>query len=410
MNLNRILKNTFALGISQFINKLLLFIFTIFIARYLEESGFGQYSLVITLVGFFNLFTNFGLGTIAFRDVSKNYPEANKYFNNILFLRICLATVSLLVLFLTVNFLGYQKKIILATYIYGLTLFTNNIIDSFNSIFNAFEKMEYMAILTIFLNIFTLGMGIFVLRQGYGLVALVLVSAIAGILTVILSFFFARRTVSVNVSEIDFNFCRTLIKTSFPLMLLGFLGLIYFRIDIILLSKMKTDADIGLYNAAYKVMDTFMIVSNSIIGATFPHLSRYFHVSLEELGKLFRKLFILLLFLGLLVAFSVFFLSKQIIILLFGSAFSSSILALRILIWAIPLIYVNAVLLYTLIAGNRQSKIIVVVGIVTFVNLILNLLLIPKYGYIGSSYVTVLSEFLIFLGYYCLLKNKLSFI
>lgn len=408
MNSKKVFKNVFVLGISQFISKLLLFVFTVYIARYLKESGFGQYSLVVTIVGFFNIFTDFGLGTIAFREVSKNYTEANKYFNNILFLRICLAVVSFLFLIVTVNLLHYPPTIKLAIYIYGVTLFTTNIIELSTSIFNAFEKMEYIAVLKIFLSALTLAMGIFVLKSGYGLVALVLISVIAGVLTVVLGFLIAKGKMFINISSIDIVFCKKLIRNSFPLMLLGFIGVIYFRIDIVLLSKMKGDADVGLYTVAYKLMDTFMIISNSIVGATFPYLSRYFKTSFENLSKLFRKLSGILFILGILFAVIVFVLSKQIIVSLFGSSFINSASALRILIWTVPLIYINAVLLYTLIAANQQLKITIIIGIVALVNVVLNIIVIPQYSYIGSSFVTVISELLVFCGYYYLVKKNLA--
>ncbi|MDD5687525.1 MAG: flippase [Elusimicrobia bacterium] len=408
MNLKIVFKNTFVLGISQFISKLFLFFLTVFIARYLKESGFGQYSLVLTIVGFFNLFTNFGFGTIAFREISKNYSEANKYFNNILFLRIGLAIVSFLLLCITVNILRYPSGIVTAAYIYGLTLFTNNIVDLLTSVFNAFEKMEYMAILNISLSLLTLGMAFFALKTGHGLIALVSISVIAGIATVILGIFLATRHVYISIKELNFNFCRDIIKNSVPLMLLGFIGLLYFRLDIVLLSKMKRDSDVGLYSAAYKIMDAFMIVSNSIIGATFPHLSRYSKTSYESLKKLFKKLSFILFALGILFAFIVFLFSKQIILLFYGSAFTNSILALKILIWTVPLIYINSVLLYTLIASNLQLKIVLIVVIATVINFTLNFVFIPQYNYIASSIITVISESVVFCGYYYLVRKKLS--
>ncbi|MEW6557417.1 MAG: flippase [Elusimicrobiota bacterium] len=406
MDIHKVFKNTFAIGFSQIINKIILFVLTIFIARYLKEIGFGQYSLVLTLVGFFNLFTNFGLSTIALREVSKNYTSANRYFNNIFFLRIILGLLSYIFLFVSVKLLKYKPEIITATCIYGLTLFTNNIIDLVSYIFNAFEKMEYLAALTVSLNLLTLVLSIYILRIDYGLLGLVTVSVIAGFIVVFLGFFISRRHLYLDFKELNFGFAKGLIKNSTSLMLLGFIGLVYFRIDIVLLSKLKGIYEVGVYNVAYKLMDTFMIVSNSVVGATFPYMARYFHSSIKDFKKLINKLLLVLIFLGLIIATTISIFSKEIIFLFFGPAFVSSIPALKILIWTIPLIYINAVLVYTLIAANQQSQIIIVTGIVTIVNFLLNILLIPKYSYIGSSYITIISEFFVLLGYCYLVKNR----
>jgi O-antigen/teichoic acid export membrane protein len=408
MNKKLVFKNTFMLGISQFVNKLLLFLLTIVIARYLKQSGFGEYSLVITLVGFFNLFVNFGFGTISSREISKNRAVANKYFSNVFFLRTILSAVSFLFLFITIHLLGYKGAIATSILIYGVTLFTVNIIDTFTAVFNAFEKMEFMAAVTAALNAITLIAAVFVLQSGHGLIALVSVSAFAGTITVLFCFFLARKELTLSFSEVSAVFCKKMLFDSFPLMILGFLGILYFRFDIIILSKLKTYTDVGIYNASYKIMDSFMIVSNAVIGSMFPHMSRQVKDFAGNYNRLFRKLSLGLFFAGLLFSSIVFIFSGYIINLFYGSAFNDSVLPLKILIWAIPLIYINAALLYTLIAAYLQAKTVPVIVFVTIANFLLNLYYIPKFGYIGSSFITVASEVILFLGYYTLIRKKLS--
>ena len=408
MGKKAVIKNIVALGLAQFISKILLFTFTVFVARYLKEAGFGQYSLIVTIVGFFNLFTDFGLGTIVFREVSKDYSQADKYFTNVSIIRMCLALISFIFLCLTVNILGYSSNIKAAACIYGITLLTTNIIELANSIFRAFEKMEYMAILMIVLNALILSIGMIVLKSGYGLLVLVAGTVSAGIVTVFLSYVFSIGKFTLNISLFDIKFCISLLKTCFPFMLLGFVGVVYFRIDIVLLSKIKGDHDVGLYTAAYKLMDAFMIISNSIISAVFPYISRYYESSFEKLSSLFKKLSISLFFLGLIMSMIVFIFAKPMIMALFGPLYMPSVQPLKILIWTVPLIYMNAVLLYTLIAADLQHNIVMAISIIALLNFLLNIVVIPKYGYIGSSYVTVLSELIIFVSYSILVKKKVA--
>lgn len=408
MNKKLVLKNTFLLGASQFVNKLLLFLLTVVIARYMKQSGFGQYSLVITLVGFFNLFVNFGLGTISQREISKDHSAANKFFNNVFFLRAALSAVSFILLAATTLLMGYSGSIGAAILIYGVTLFTGNAIDAFTSVYNAFEKMEFMAAVTGVLNALTLAAAYFLLKAGHGLIALVAVSAAAGILTVLLCFFMARKELRLSPREISADFCRKMVSDSVPLMILGFLGLLYFRFDIIILSKLKSYTDVGIYNAAYKIMDSFLIVSNAVVGSTFPHMSRQIHGPEGSYQRLFKRLSWGLFLLGLVFAALVFAFSGRIIGLFYGPAFADSVLPLKILVWTIPLLYVNVVLLYTLIAADRQSSTVPVIIFVTIANFLLNVYYIPSLNYVSSAFITVASELMIFTGYYILIRKKLS--
>jgi len=114
-----------------------------------------------------------------------------------------------------------------------------------------------MAAVTAALNVITLIAAVFVLRLGHGLIALVSVSALAGTITVLFCIFLARKTLTLSFSDVSAVFCKKMLTDCFPLMILGFLGILYFRFDIILLSKLKTYTDVGIYNASYKIMDSF---------------------------------------------------------------------------------------------------------------------------------------------------------
>lgn len=403
----KVFKNTLYLTISQIANKILLFFFTVAVARYMQESGFGRYSLVVTIVGFFTLFTNYGLGPIAFRDVSKNHSAAVKYFNNILLLRVLLGFLSFLLLYITVRVLGYPYRIVLASCVFGITIFTTNIVDSVTSVLNAFEKMGQTAVISVSLNLFTLILGIIALRRGHGLLALVLASAVAGVMTLLMSFVFARRTVRFDIAAIDAAFCKVLIKNSTPLMFLGFLAMVYSRIDIVVLSKFTTDSDVGLYNAAYKLMETFMIVSNSIVLATFPNLSRHFHSSVENMKKLYVKILRVLAAAGTFFAILVFFFAARAVPAIMGTSYEGSVAVLKIVIWAVPLMYINMAMLYTLLAADLQSMGIWVVASAAFLNLGLNYIFIPRYGYIAPAVITIICELFVMAGYSTLIRKKI---
>ena len=211
---------------------------------------------------------------------------------------------------------------------------------------------------------------------------------------------------------------RRMLVESFPLMINHFLATIFFRIDALLMVPLlggaKGDAALGYYSTAYKFIDGLNIIPSYLTMAIFPLMSRY----AKETGDAMRRSYILTLRLLILIAvplsMGAILLADRIILLFFGpKMMPGSAQALAILIWFLPFSFINSVTQYALIAVNQQRFLTkaFVIG-VTF-NITANLVLIPRYGFLGAAITTVLSEFVLFIPfYYCVRQNitKLSFV
>jgi len=207
---------------------------------------------------------------------------------------------------------------------------------------------------------------------------------------------------------IDFNVILNLIRDSWPFALLGFLGLIYFRIDIIILSWLKGDEVVGWYNAAYGLLIGLIFLPDSLVTALFPVMSRYYKNSEQALKLTYQKSIKYLFILGLPIATGVIILANKIILFLYGQAYVMAVPALQILGWAILLIFINAPLGRLLFSIDKQKDVLALSLITVSANIILNLLMIPKLSYIGSGIATFLSEVLSSLIFFSFL-TKFSF-
>lgn len=404
---SRIAKNSLFLLFAKASDGILFFIFVICLARYLGDVVSGKYFTALAFTSFFGVLINFGLDTLLIREVAKDKNQATKYLSSIILLKSLIAIIAFVLIYALTNLLNFPSDTSIAIYILGFSLLFTTTSRSFVSIFNAFEKMEYSAILVILGRLIFVSLsGIFLIR-GYGLIPVTSVSLISGTIVVIIGLLFINRGFFKFKIEIDLTFLKGILRTAFPFALLGILGIIYFKIDVIMLSKMKGEAVVGWYGVAHKIIEAFMIIPGSFVVALFPLMSRYYKIAQESLIFAYEKSFKYLFILGLPIAVSSTILANRIIHLFFGEVFNHSIIILQILIWAIPLIFITTLLGYILFSLGEQRKLIPFSISVTLLNVALNFLLIPKYSYIGASTATVISEIVHFAILFALVSKRL---
>jgi len=386
-------KNTLMIATSSIANKLLSFVFLIYVVRYLGSIGFGKYSFVFAFITFFTVFSAFGMDGLTIREVAKDKSRANSFLINTSVSKLLIILLSWVIIIYLLIILNKDIKTNLGVLIISLCLLPDSIVRSFKAIFSGYEKMEYNTLIEILFRVIVVGLGLGVIFFDYGLVPIFLVSLIASILT----FIFATYIYTVKIGKIklkiDFHMCKHLLQTSFPFFLAGVFVSIYNRIDTVMLSVMKGDAPVGWYNAAHGLTDSLLFIPAAIYGAIFPVFSRMYKDSRESFNTAYEKSFKFLLLLALPIAVGTTILADKIIILIFKLEFSNSIIALRILVWTIAIAFLNIVMASALYSANRQKIITGITFFMAFLNIVLNYLVIPKYSYVGASWTTVVTQF-----------------
>ncbi len=403
----RVAKNTIFIAISQVFIKVINFIFIVFLARLIGAQDFGKYSFVMVLFGMLSLLANFGFDTLIIRDIARNRSLSSTYFWNSLFIKVA---VSLFILSIISVLFGFTSIISDAVkrnclLISCFILFFNCVTQTMWSFTDAYEKMQYHSILNVFYNFGRMIIGLTLIFMGYGLIMLFLGLLLVEILVLISTALVTDKAIKLPRMGINFNIIGELITKSWPFALLGFLGLIYFRVDILILSWLKGDEAVGWYNAAYGLLFGLMFIPDSLITALFPVMSRYHKSSEEALKMIYQRSVKYLFILGLPLAVGMVILADSIILLFYGKVYVNSIVALRILGVALFFVFINAPLGRALFSINKQ-KIVLLLSLVTVsANIVLNFLMIPKLSYIGASIATVISEILSSLIFFSLLTR-----
>ncbi|MEK7216682.1 MAG: flippase [Chloroflexota bacterium] len=235
-------------------------------------------------------------------------------------------------------------------------------------------------------------LGVAALLLGAGVVGLGIVSVVtSGVNAGVFWWLYARRHGRPGIA-LDVAAGRQLIRTAAPLMLNGFLNTIFFRIDILLLQAMRGAETVGLYATAYKFIDGLLLVPTFVTLALFPLLSRFADESPERLGRTYRQAVKALVLVAVPIAAGFTFLAEDVLRFFFGDTYAPAAPALRLLVWFLPLSYLNGVTQYLLIAVNRQRLITLAFGLGAAFNILANIAVIPQFGMEGSAVVTVFSE------------------
>lgn len=400
-----IAKNTTALFSTQIIGYILLFFASIYMARYLGTEDFGILSLAIALTSIFFIFTDFGLNTLIVREVSRDKSLYNNFFLNSVIIKCLLAIITMFITYLTVIVLNYPFDVASVIYIVMLSVIFNSFTGVINSIFQAYEKMEYQSISNILNGIVLLGFVLLAIQNSLDLIFFAEIYLISSVIILIYSVLVYLLEFKVSRTEISTEFWKETMMEAWPFGLNSLFALVFVWIDSLFLSLIVGNVPVGIYNAAYRVI-TFLlfipIIFNTVI---FPVMSRFYSTSKSSLFKTLEKYFKLILIIAIPIGVVMSILSDVIILILFGSDFIESIIVLQILIWAAVLIFVNSPFVQLIQAINKQLTLTKITAICMVENIVLNLILIPRFSYVGASIVTVITEFTVLILVYIVLTR-----
>ncbi len=389
----RILRNIISLLTGHVVAKLFSLVCVIFLARRLGVEGFGIYGTAMAYLTLFATFADNGMSTITVREVAQDYTRSDAYFSHVLILRSILTLGSYgLMLLLGSAWKSSDYPLLFITSC-GLFLFPEAIRKLGISMLSAYERMNIVAaldVLSIVLRYSPFFVAILFGRSLHFAFTLLVVVwiGVSGIWLLITRRYCLKRWISPIHSKRLWN----ILYESFPFGIFFVLSVIYFKADIIMLSKMQGSVAVGFYEGAYKFIEASMFIPVSIVNVLLPVMSRCFVTDKTSYTSVYIHSSRILAIGILPVTIFVAFFSKEIILLVYGEAYFPSVSALSLLIWALFFIFVNAPA-GNIIATSKMMHAFLPYAIGnTLLNILLNLLLIPKYSFWGASLATVFTE------------------
>ena len=370
-------------------------VYSMYTARYLGPERYGTIAFALAFTSIFGVVTDLGINTLTIREVARNKNSATTFLGNLLLIKSILVIITVAFIVVAVNLTGHDRIEIDVTYLISISIILSAFNGAFNSLFQAFERIEYISIGSVLSNIsMLLGAG-YAISQGFGVIGFACIYIFSSILGLAYTLFVANRLHLTHALQIDREMIWPMMKEALPFGITALSGMIYTYADSIMLSSLKGNEVVGWYNAPYRLMLMMLFIPNVINVVIFPVMSRYFTSSPSFLKLIYTKYLKFMLILSLPLGMGTTLIADKIILFVFGVGFENSIVALKIIIWTIVLTFIGAAFARLLESVNQQRIITKISMVCMVVNVLLNILLIPKFSYIGSSFVTVVTEFLL---------------
>jgi O-antigen/teichoic acid export membrane protein len=391
-----IIKNTFWLTLAEAISKFLKLILIIYVARILGAAEYGKFTFALAFVSLFVIFSDFGLGPIITREFSRQ-KEKVEDFSAILSLKIILSIGTLILIFLGSFFITSNPDI--RSIIWILAVFI--VIDSFPQIIYAFsrarQRMEYESLARIFQVLAITAAGFFVILRFPSVRNLSFAYLFAGLgaLFVIL-FVFHFKFFSLRFS-LKPSIWKRFLAMSWPLALAGIFSTIYSQIDLVMLGHWGQITQAGWYGASYRIIGMTLIPGVLISQSFFPVLSIFFKESKEKLQKTFDKFMEVMMFLSIPLVVGGITLAPKIIDWIYDPSYLPAVWAFQILLVMVAITYLFCPLSSILVAANQQKKAFWIALVGAIVNIILNLILIPKFSLYGAAWATLITYVILLL-------------
>lgn len=414
----RVLKNSLTPTVANLINRAVDLAFAVVVLHYLGKEGNGYYAIAALLVGgYMTTFTDFGLTILTTREVARDPQAANRYLVNTVLARwflaaACVPLVAAIIgiYSLTPNPLHPQSQAALG--LLTLSLFPAGLSDGISSLLKARERMEIPAFAALLTNALKVFCGVGVLAAGWGVVGLAASALLVTTLNMGQFIYLQHRFLFRPRLEVDLRLWRWMVPEALPLMLNNVLMLIFFRFDYFILQGYSGARAVGAYDAAYKLPNALGEALTYILFGFLPLLARYAVESREKVERLYTVALKALLLVAFPLAMAASVLAPQLVYVLGGRSFlPDSAIALAILIWFLPLRYINGLVQYTLIALNRQRAITLAFLVAAVFNIALNFLSIPRfgdYGYIPAGILTIVTEAVVFTAFYSVVRRELG--
>ena len=378
----------------KFITTILGLIALMMMTRYLGAEKFGWYTTVITVLTFVGIMTDFGMTPVTAQMMSeKSAYKKEKIFHNLLGFRFITSIIILGITPLITWFFPYPTPVKIAISFTTLSFLAIALNQIFLGLYQTKLKMHINAIAELVSRIILVG-GIFLfIRYGSDFLPIMGVITFSTITYTFILWTQVKKESSVRFA-FDWPIWKIIISKSWPITAAIVFNVVYLKGDTLLLTFFASQADVGEYGAAYRVIDVVTQSAMMIMGLLLPLMAyAWSHKEKNNFKKYYQQAFDIMMVFGLPIVVGAIILADPIMdFVTSGEEFTRSGDILRILAIALVGLYLGAVFGHTAVAINRQKQTLWIYITNAIITLIGYFIFIPIYGLYGAAWMTVFSE------------------
>lgn len=369
--------------------------------RHLGQEGFGMYSTANAFLQFFAILLDLGLNVMVVQLLGEHAGD-DAYERRAVSATFTLRFLSAMVLLGIAPVIGlafpYPLELKIALFAIWASFFTTSLNQIVVGVQQRHLKMHVVAIGEVAGRVVLL-VGVIAARaMGWGLVPVVLIVSLGSSVNFFINFFIARRYASF-AWNIDIAFWKTLLRRSWPIGLSILFNLLYFKADTLILSLARPQAEVGIYSAAYRVLEILVTVPFMYSGVLLPIIAKAWATKNKEyFSHLLGHSYDAMTLLAAPLMAGTFVLATRGMVLVAGTDFVESGDVLRVLILAVGTIFFGTVSSYAIVALDAQRKMLPIYVVTAIITLAGYIIFIPRYGLWAAAWLTVFSEACVALG------------
>ncbi len=388
----RYFKNTTWMFSSRILSMGISFLATIYIARNLGPTNFGQLSYALSFIGLFGFLASLGVDGIVYRDLITSPEKRLTILGTGFVLRFSAGVTTAFLVSLSVFFVGDDDVSKILILILSCTFFVN----AFQIIVYDFQsrtESKYTSIISVMVTGILNFLKIIVIITGGGVIYLALVLLLESFLYALLYLYIyhIKTKDKFLLWKFELTYAKQMLKDSFPLIVMSAFATIYARIDQVLIKHIMDSTSVGLYDSAVRLSELWSFIPGIIIAAIYPAIINAKKVSEESYCRRLGYLATFLVSLAILIAIPISLLAKNIMHIIYGPEFLGGVIVLKVYIWASVGTFLGILITQYLVTENMRRVLLFIAFAPMACNVGLNLLWIPTYGIAGAAYATLIS-------------------
>lgn len=390
----RYLKNTSWMMAEQILRIIAGLFVGIWVARYLGPEQFGLFSYVIALTAILGGIAKLGLDGVLVRELIERPEETTVYLGTAFWLKLfgALLLIGLMTVIVPYVSSNDTESLYILIILAGLVFQSFEVVEFY---FQSHVKAKIISICKVIQLMLSSVAKIYLVIIEADLLWFVSITMLDAV-SLAISYFFAYK-LNKNQSfyrHFDFHVALRLLKDSWPLIFTSVVVMIYMRIDQIMIKEMLGEYEVGIYSAAVRLSEAFYFIPMIISASLFPAILNAKRQSEELYHHRLQQLYTLMVWLSIGLAVIMTIMSDFLVVLLFGEAYQESANSLKVLTWAGVFVFLGVAFSKYLLAENMAMISFQRTCAGAIANIVLNYVLIPIYGIMGSALATLLAQFI----------------
>jgi len=307
-------------------------------------------------------------------------------------LKFGLSLLTVGVIVVSAKLLNYPESTLHVIYVLSIGLIFQILYMTLISVYKSLEKMFVVALFSVTFRVITAIMIVGSIYFGMGLMGIIWTFMLGNALIFLAACVYFYKDYKIFYIKVNINKWVSLIAGGIPFYLSALLSMVYFKINIIILSKMQGELEIGYYMAAATLVETLYFVPEAVTTSIYPAFSRIYGISIEALKKTYSKMMKYVIIITVAVCVGCILVGDKILLLIYGERFQNSVQILNILILWWVFMFISTIMSTLLFAINKEKYQVRVMGIACVINVVLSVSMIGNYGFIGAAYALTITE------------------